>query len=251
MIHDPTRRWMQEEDLPCRKAGLDTFFPDGPQNARHKPSGKRLEELERAKAVCKTCPVMHQCRRDTLGEEFGVFGGLDEWERYQIRSKLWKAYHTTWSESKKRAWQSYIYGLYSLPIHPRRIKSITGIPERLVTRMVKDWEDYQELMATRRSRHLRRVKRPRQKNPVQPRADFPEKPGSRHCWVLDGNYAADCWYRAQTPDGAWIWVEIHHYRAHAHRWVRAEKVRIYNPQPIVIKEYKGRPDAKRSKQVAA
>lgn len=42
---------------------------------------------DEAKKICSFCPVASECRRDTLGEEYGVWGGLDEHERYLVRSK--------------------------------------------------------------------------------------------------------------------------------------------------------------------
>ncbi len=62
----------------CR--GLDTgrfFHPEGERG----PARARREES--AKAVCRTCPVIAQCRRHALEvrEPFGVRGGLSESER--------------------------------------------------------------------------------------------------------------------------------------------------------------------------
>ncbi|MFG2681365.1 WhiB family transcriptional regulator [Streptomyces sp. NPDC048392] len=42
---------------------------------------------DQAKAICRDCPVLKQCRRDTLGEEYGVYGGWNPRERYLIRQK--------------------------------------------------------------------------------------------------------------------------------------------------------------------
>jgi len=36
--------------------------------------------VERAKALCRSCPVQMRCRTDALtrGEDYGIWGGLDE-----------------------------------------------------------------------------------------------------------------------------------------------------------------------------
>ena len=65
----------------CR--GMDSavfFHPDGERN----PS--RSRRTDRAKQVCRSCPVLQQCRRFALEsrEPFGVWGGLGESERRAI-----------------------------------------------------------------------------------------------------------------------------------------------------------------------
>jgi len=41
---------------------------------------------ERAKDICiKDCPVRLECLTEHIGEEFGIFGGLDEKERKKLR----------------------------------------------------------------------------------------------------------------------------------------------------------------------
>lgn len=67
----------------CR--GMDsTFFfhPDGERG----PARARREA--RAKAVCRDCPVLAQCRRHALAvrEPYGVWGGLSESERDTLTS---------------------------------------------------------------------------------------------------------------------------------------------------------------------
>lgn len=46
-------------------------------------------QADRAKAICAGCPVQRECRRYALKapEEFGVWGGLDEVERAEIRRR--------------------------------------------------------------------------------------------------------------------------------------------------------------------
>jgi WhiB family redox-sensing transcriptional regulator len=70
----------------CRKADASLFFaPD----ISGEPAGKRLRRLVAAKRVCAGCPVRETCRGYALdnGEEFGVWGGLSEVERKQIRAE--------------------------------------------------------------------------------------------------------------------------------------------------------------------
>ena len=52
-------------DLPCRSGDADLWFAEAPA------------ELERAKALCQTCPIKAECLAGALrrGEPWGVWGG--------------------------------------------------------------------------------------------------------------------------------------------------------------------------------
>ncbi|MFJ4622137.1 WhiB family transcriptional regulator [Streptomyces sp. NPDC088812] len=67
--------------------GRHLFFSPGGQPNR-KPVKSTQQRWDQAKEICAMCPVRTQCARDTLGEEYGVYGGLDEHQRYLIRRKL-------------------------------------------------------------------------------------------------------------------------------------------------------------------
>jgi WhiB family transcriptional regulator, redox-sensing transcriptional regulator len=58
------------------------FFPVG-------TSGPALVQTARAKAVCRRCPVMIQCRTWALtsGQAAGVWGGMSEDERRAMRRR--------------------------------------------------------------------------------------------------------------------------------------------------------------------
>lgn len=60
----------------CRDADPDLFFPVS-------GSGKSLEQAERAKAICASCPVRPSCLAFALrtGQAHGIWGGLTEEER--------------------------------------------------------------------------------------------------------------------------------------------------------------------------
>jgi WhiB family redox-sensing transcriptional regulator len=64
----------------CRFADPDLFFPIS-------GSGSALAQIAQAKAVCAGCPVQRQCRAFALrsGERYGIWGGMTEHERYQLR----------------------------------------------------------------------------------------------------------------------------------------------------------------------
>lgn len=66
----------------CLSQDPELFFPIG-------DVGPALDQIEKAKAVCRTCPVVAECLEWALdtGQDFGVWGGLSEAERLQVRRK--------------------------------------------------------------------------------------------------------------------------------------------------------------------
>lgn len=59
----------------CVGKPIEWFFPE------------RGESLREAKALCRVCPVRHQCQEHAIrhSERFGVWGGLSERERRRFR----------------------------------------------------------------------------------------------------------------------------------------------------------------------
>ncbi len=69
----------------CRIADPDLFFPVS-------SSGKALEQVSEAKAICARCRVRGKCLAFALvtHQRHGVWGGMSEEERYQLeRSPGW------------------------------------------------------------------------------------------------------------------------------------------------------------------
>jgi WhiB family redox-sensing transcriptional regulator len=58
----------------------ELFFPVG-------TTGYAVEQTERAKAICRACPVIEECLEWSLAtaQDAGVWGGLSEEERREIR----------------------------------------------------------------------------------------------------------------------------------------------------------------------
>lgn len=59
----------------CRGMDVNLFFP---------PPGRppvNRAKMDAAKAVCSTCAVISECRQASIGERFGVWGGLTEKDR--------------------------------------------------------------------------------------------------------------------------------------------------------------------------
>lgn len=67
----------------CRDEDPELFFPIG--RGIHADA-----QTERAKQVCRRCPVREECFRDAMSPpeaEYGVFGGTDEHQRRAMRPK--------------------------------------------------------------------------------------------------------------------------------------------------------------------
>ena len=64
------------ESAACRYLETDLFFPIG-------KTGRAVEEIQRAKEVCASCPVRPPCLAFALDthQGYGIWGGYDEDER--------------------------------------------------------------------------------------------------------------------------------------------------------------------------
>lgn len=71
-----------DQEARCRTRDPALFF--GPN--RFEPKRERLAREAEAKAVCRTCPCIRQCREYavTIGELYGVWGGLGETDRREL-----------------------------------------------------------------------------------------------------------------------------------------------------------------------
>jgi WhiB family redox-sensing transcriptional regulator len=66
----------------CRYEDPELFFPIG-------TAGPALEAIDKAKAVCRGCPVREQCLELALssGQDSGVWGGLTPTERRVLKAR--------------------------------------------------------------------------------------------------------------------------------------------------------------------
>lgn len=73
--------WEWQFQGACRDADENLFFhPEGERGAA------RRRRADAAKAICAGCPVIRECREQSLAvrEPYGVWGGLSEDERAAI-----------------------------------------------------------------------------------------------------------------------------------------------------------------------
>ncbi|MEA2702068.1 MAG: WhiB family transcriptional regulator, redox-sensing transcriptional regulator [Actinomycetota bacterium] len=87
VMWSPIFEWDREgwrDDAACRHTDPELFFPAGTK-------GAAMEQIEAAKAVCRTCPAIDQCLQFALetNQEAGIWGGKDEDERRRLR-RVWR-----------------------------------------------------------------------------------------------------------------------------------------------------------------
>jgi WhiB family redox-sensing transcriptional regulator len=73
-----SRDW--RDDAACRDHDPELFFPEG-------TAGPAVDQAERAKRICQSCPVRARCLRFALGHglAFGIWGGTTGEERRLIQ----------------------------------------------------------------------------------------------------------------------------------------------------------------------
>jgi len=69
------------EGAACRDTDPDLFFPGG-------TTGVAIEQIDVAKAMCRSCPVREQCLEFSMAtnQKAGIWGGSTEDERRKMRS---------------------------------------------------------------------------------------------------------------------------------------------------------------------
>jgi WhiB family redox-sensing transcriptional regulator len=75
--------WTWQESGSCRRWAPEVFFPEDAGR-----SGLRARE-ERAKRICRRCPVLSRCREHALaaGETHGVWGAMSARERIKVTAE--------------------------------------------------------------------------------------------------------------------------------------------------------------------
>ncbi len=83
-VRDDRANW--RESAACRFLDTELFFPIG-------KAGRAIEEIQRAKAVCASCPVRQSCLTFALDthQGYGIWGGYDEDERRLLLHQRAKA----------------------------------------------------------------------------------------------------------------------------------------------------------------
>lgn len=237
-LYDPHRKWAPRGI--CRWEDRHLFFSPGGQPNRS-PAKVTQARWDQAKEICAMCPVREECRRDTAGEEYGVYGGLDEHQRYLIRRRLYRAVDN-WPSSRRLAWGEEMWKLRQAELTWSQILSRTGIPAGVGEKLLAVWTAH--LAEKAENEPLAEVVDLELPEPKAERLPpFPDRPGRRNCWVRHRGIVSDGHYRGETPDGKYIQATTFAGRGQVNKWFAAEDVKLYHPVAAVILNYKARPDA--------
>jgi len=75
-----------QDEAACNTFDPELFFPVG-------ATGDAVPQINAAKAVCRSCPVVGRCLEFALAsrQDFGVWGGMSEEERKSLRRSRQRA----------------------------------------------------------------------------------------------------------------------------------------------------------------
>ena len=238
VLYDPKRSWSTE--ALCAKLGPEYFFaPHGQVDRPPTPTTKAY--WAEAKEVCSRCPVLEQCRRDTLGEEYGVWGGRDEHQRYVERTRIAKKHAwKKWPEALRVEWGQHLAELRSRSMHWRDIQHLTGLTISVCEGLIAEWEQHAPAPEPEPVAEVIELPAPAAPRKRQP---WPKVPGDRHAWVRNNGLIADGWYAGHTEDGRWVRMQVFSGRGNVIKFFPVKDVRFYYPQSRWTVPYVGRPDA--------
>ncbi|MET9385272.1 WhiB family transcriptional regulator [Streptomyces sp. NPDC002928] len=229
MLFDPHRQWAPRGI--CRWEDRELFFADAGQPNR-RPSKAVQAKWNQAKEICAMCPAKAECERDTLGEQYGVFGGRDQYQRFQIRMQMPKAVKA-WPKERQLTWGRELHSLREHGLSWQKIQDQCGLPLGASEYLVKTWVAHLEERRKNRRTQAEIVDLPLPES----RNAFPDRHGRRHAWVRNNGLFSDAWYRGETADGEWINLTTFSGRGQVHKWFPKTDVRIYRPQAVVIMSY--------------
>lgn len=122
----------------------DLFFFDHGMATLDNPSRRTREAWERAKTVCRACPVRVACARDSLGEVEGVWGGYDPAQRRALRLRH---SHTVRAMQgpKKREYATFVAQLHDRTGMPwKEIARVVGLTHATVLHLYAWYQDAQK-----------------------------------------------------------------------------------------------------------
>ncbi len=221
-----------------------TYFYPGPQNVGQKPGRRVQRRWDAAKEMCLNCPIFISCREGSWGEDYGVWGGSDQYERYLYRRRKAAALARL-SAGERAALAARFAARYAGGAG----ESAASIARR---------EGYSSLMVRQLLReHREAVEARRQELRTQSLAargavGIPGPPSTGRRWP-EGAPDGDAWvnregsihsarYVGQSMNGRWLrmTVQIGHMNPIL-RWFRAENVDLRaEVTPVIIKKGVGR-----------
>lgn len=270
MVYDPHRRWTRR--AACKDEDVNSFFPEiGAPN--RKPSPATQARLDRRKEICRTCPVLAECRRDTLGEDYGIWGGLDAWERHKIRMKRGTDPRSHFTEEEFRWLGPHIIELRRQGDDWSSIGRRIGLGRNAASNLLMLWQAEYGSKAEPKEKgsfgqghlseeakaeilHLRMEQRRSMAEIVfitgvnrttvrrilgedsegNSPLKFPERAGERDAWVRVHRQIHDADYVSQTPDDQFFLIKTRSGHVPLIRYVPAKDIRFHRRHTPVYAE---------------
>lgn len=215
-----------------------TFFYPGPQDVSKAPGKRAQGAWEQAKEVCIECPFFLACREEHKGEEFGVWGGTDQYERYRERYRMSRR-RQKGSDEFVAAEAARIYAMHAghRGLDAQAVAYRTGYSMTSVRMLMERHQalldgSFEERAAAREL--VGWTDRPK----------FPEAhPTKADAWVWYFGRAYVGHYVAQTPDGAYLLMKVKPSKAQTIKWLARSHVDMRTAVTPVVREWAGRPDS--------
>lgn len=211
-----------------------TFFFAAPYDKP--PSTAAQAAWDEAKEICLDCPFMLRCEQERKGEDHGVWGGTDPYERYTARKKAARRHqHSSAEALAAEAARVHAMHAGNRGLSVQEVALRTGHSVKAVNAML---EAHGAAVAA----------------PVEPEAAVEDSRRSAPSWPAGWPPQGDTWVWADgmarsghvvavTADGAYTRVKFRGAsKAHVIRWFPAHLVQVRTQTDVEIQTWKGRPD---------
>lgn len=254
-----------------------TFFYPGPPNAGRSPSHIAWKAWEQAKEICIECPVFVTCRENSWGQQTGVVGGTDQYERYLYRRRLANELRVMPAEERAalaaKLSRRYGHGLretmmqitISTGYSPLAVRTLLEEHDRATNarkpaepvkrrmgpldadeleriRSMASKDEAPRMMATTLGRSLATVVAAlAELDVVSPERVWPKGPPPKSdAWVWHHGLARTAHYLGQTDDGMWMYMSLRGLnKSPTRKWFPKDSVDLRSQVPVRILEKRG------------
>lgn len=184
-----------------------TFWYPGPQTVSEVPSPLSQRRWEDAREVCIECPVFVQCRAENWGQDYGIWGGTDQYERYLYRQRLRKQAAKLDADQREALAKTLAARAGGAEMaRAETLARITGYSVPTVRALIT--EHRKRVSAQRKVRRdataREAVDVPLAAGISWPEADPPEGDG----WLRNEGQIQPGYYLAQSPDGGRVYMKF-------------------------------------------
>lgn len=217
----------------------ETFFYPGPLYVTKPPSAMSRKRWDMAKEVCIECPVFLSCRAENMGQEYGVWGGTDQYERSRHRRRMTSSLRKRDQEQREALAASLAERAGGAgAARAEALSWSTGYSLQTVRGLIAE---HRERIGTQHTARRDAAAREAVDVPLPaaitwPQADPPEGDG----WVRSEGQTLPGYYLAQTPDGVWLRMKFRAgHLTPVRKWFPAERVSVRAVVEPVFENWSG------------